>query len=105
MRQNFESIVGIPVDVRSIFIGVQRSRLPSTGEILTRLSDQSVIAVPAKSYGVWELMVATVKEVFVRKDGLLVVVDPKHEGSVLKNWPRALLWIPNNGPAGILSYI
>ncbi len=94
---------GRPLKPRSIFIGIQRASLPSRERIDLSLRSGEILMVPARFLGRWELLVGVVRQVRMFTDGMLVLIDPKHENSMLKNWPCAPLWVPHNGTAGVLA--
>jgi hypothetical protein len=94
---------GKSLDLNSIFIGVQRAYLPSQGDLMNAMTHRSDIAMPVKFIGRWETFAATIREIRVLHDGLLVITSPV-KNSLLQNWRRAMLWMPNNGMAGIINY-
>lgn len=97
------SIEGRPLNPQSIFIGIQRSRLPTRSQIESSLQRGAVLTVPVRFLGRWERLIGTVRQVRMFNDGMLLFIDPSWEGSVLKTWPSVEVWIPNQGSAGVLA--
>ncbi len=94
---------GRPLNPRSIFIGIQRARLPSREQIDRSLHSGETLAIPARFLGQWELLIGKVHQVRMFTDGMLVLLDTRYKNSLLENWLCAPLWISNNGQAGVLA--
>ncbi len=94
---------GRPLRPNSIFIGIQRARLPSREEFLRSLETQQVISIPAKFLGNWENLVGVVRQIREFTDGMLVFIDPRYNGSMLINWDRAAVWVAKQGSSGVLT--
>lgn len=94
---------GKPLRPQSVFIGIQRARLPSHEDFHRSLETQRIMSIPARFLGNWENIVGVVRQIRQFTDGVLVLMDPRYSGSVLKNWERAPIWIPKYGSAGVLT--
>ncbi len=95
---------GHPLNPQSIFIGVQRAHLPPLEHAQISLDTNRLIRIPVKSDGVWENLVGVVRQIRMYRDGFLVLMDCRYQGSMLQSWSAAPLWIPHNGTAGILAF-
>ena len=105
MRELQLTSEGRPLKPHSIFLGIKRACLPSRVRIELSLRLSEMLVIPVCFCGQYEFIVGVVRHVRMFTDGMLVLIDPRHENSTLKAWPCAPLWIPNHGGrmAGVLA--
>lgn len=93
---------GYPVNPRRVFIHIRRHFLQGV-DFTALLRRSSEIAFPVRFVGEWYTLAGRVQQVNCFPDGRLVSLRPT-PGSLLERWPRAEIWVPNIGPAGVLCY-
>ena len=95
---------GYPINPASIFIFVLRENLPTRAALEKIKGELShpTIEIPVKCFGIWNTLAGFVEEVHLFEDGVAIRYPQDLTKSLLK-WSQAVLWIPNVGPAGILS--
>ncbi len=102
----FLNLANRQIDTRRVFIGIQRTRLPSREQIDRSLLSGEALALPVRFDGQWEILVGVVRHFTIFPEGMLIRINPGYKGSVLENWPSAMIWIPSSQQemAGVLNY-
>ena len=93
---------GYPFRPKSIFIGIQRQRIPEPIAFVKALGAGFEINILANQLGGWSTLVGTVSKITYFPDGRVIHYPQNLKYSFLK-WPDAILWIPNQGECGILN--
>jgi len=91
---------GFPKEPNRIFIGVKRVVLDGINFNILML-EQRPLEIKCRFAGESRILSGKVLRISRSNEGTVVHLRPTHH--LMKNWPRALLWIPKEGPAGILS--
>ena len=92
---------GYPQRPGKFFIMFQRKIL-RTIDPLKLMKERREFRLPVRFIGQWETLSGIISRIIEFPDGKVIILK-SNRSSLLKNWPEVEIWIPQEGPAGVLQ--